>query len=100
MSLFLLGLSPLPGDEAEGEEEAAEGRRQAEEDREGHDAQDDDEKNAEIDWRWDIKRGSCGYHWLIKELNFGSPGQVVMGGDSCSKGRGFESQHCILDGHF
>ena len=25
---------------------------------------------------------------------------LVMGGDSCSKGRGFESQHCILDGHF
>ena len=49
VSLFLLGLSPLPGDEAEGEEEAEEGRRQAEEDREGHDAQDDDEKNAEID---------------------------------------------------
>ena len=27
-------------------------------------------------------------------------GLVVMGRDSCSKGRGFESQHCILDGHF
>ena len=25
---------------------------------------------------------------------------MVMGGDSCSKGRGFESQHCILVGHF
>ena len=25
---------------------------------------------------------------------------MVMGGDSCSEGRGFESQHCILDGHF
>ena len=23
-----------------------------------------------------------------------------MGGDSCAKGRGFESQHRILDGHF
>ena len=23
-----------------------------------------------------------------------------MGGDSCSEGRGFESQHNILDGHF
>ena len=23
---------------------------------------------------------------------------MVMGGDSCSKGRGFESWHCILDG--
>ena len=30
----------------------------------------------------------------------GSPGLVVMGGDSCSKGRGFESRYCILDGHF
>ena len=25
---------------------------------------------------------------------------MVMGGDSFSKGRGFESQHCILNGHF
>ena len=23
-----------------------------------------------------------------------------MGGDSRSEGRGFESQHCILDGHY
>ena len=30
----------------------------------------------------------------------GSPGLVVMGGDSCLKGCGFESQHRILDGHF
>ena len=30
----------------------------------------------------------------------GSPGLVVMGGDSCSKGRGFESQYRILDEHF
>ena len=29
-----------------------------------------------------------------------SPGVMVMGGDSCSKGCGFKSQHCILDGHF
>ena len=29
----------------------------------------------------------------------GSPGLVVMGGDSCSEGCGFESQHRILDGH-
>ena len=28
-----------------------------------------------------------------------SPGLVVMGGDSCTKGHGFESQHRILDGH-
>ena len=25
---------------------------------------------------------------------------MVMGGDSCSEGRGFESQLSILDGHF
>ena len=30
----------------------------------------------------------------------GSPGQVVMGGDSCSKGCEFESRHHKLDGHF
>ena len=30
----------------------------------------------------------------------GSPGLVVMGGDSRTKGRGFESQHQILDGHY
>ena len=29
-----------------------------------------------------------------------SPGLVVMGGDSCSKGRGFESLQHLLDGHF
>ena len=29
-----------------------------------------------------------------------SPGLVVMGGDSRSKGHGFESRHHILDGHF
>ena len=27
-------------------------------------------------------------------------GLVVMGGDSCSEGCGFESQHHILEGHF
>ena len=30
----------------------------------------------------------------------GSPGLVVKGRDSCSEGCGFESRHCILDGHF
>ena len=30
----------------------------------------------------------------------GSPGLVVMGGDSCSEGREFQSKHHILDGHF
>ena len=29
-----------------------------------------------------------------------SPGLVVMGGDSCSKGRESKSQDHILDGHF
>ena len=30
----------------------------------------------------------------------GSPGLVVMGRNSRSKGCGFESRHCILNGHF
>jgi len=30
----------------------------------------------------------------------GSPGLMVMGGDSCYEGHVFESQHRILDGHF
>ena len=30
----------------------------------------------------------------------GSLGLVVMGGDSCSEGHGFESRPRILDGHF
>ena len=30
----------------------------------------------------------------------GSPGLVVKGGDSYSKGRGFKSKHRKLDGHF
>ena len=30
----------------------------------------------------------------------GSPGLVFMGDDSCSEGRGFESQHCIPDVRF
>ena len=30
----------------------------------------------------------------------GSPGLVVMGRDSRFEGRGFKSQHRILDGHF
>ena len=30
----------------------------------------------------------------------GSPGIVVMGRDSRSKGRGFDSWRSILDGHF
>ena len=40
--------------------------------------------------------------WRVKteEVKGGSPGLVVMGVDSRSKGRGFESQRRILDGHF
>ena len=30
----------------------------------------------------------------------GIPGLVVVGGDSCSNGRGFKSQHRILDKYF
>ena len=30
----------------------------------------------------------------------GSPGLVVMGGDLCSEGHGFESQHRTLVVHF
>ena len=29
-----------------------------------------------------------------------SPGLVVKGGDSCSRGRGYKLQHRILDGNF
>ena len=37
----------------------------------------------------------------IKKIIYlgGSPGLVVMGGDSRSEGCGFESQHHILDGY-
>ena len=37
---------------------------------------------------------------MFCQMKGGSPGLVVMGGDSCSKGCEFESQHRILDGHF
>ena len=36
----------------------------------------------------------------MKTVGGRRPGLIVMGGDSCSEGRGFESQHCIPDGHF
>ena len=39
-----------------------------------------------------------GYKHLL--LPGGSPGLVVMGGESCSKGPEFESGHHILDGLF
>ena len=35
-----------------------------------------------------------------RALKGGSLGLVVMGDDSCSRGRGFESRRCILDGIF
>ena len=37
---------------------------------------------------------------LFSKKLCGSPSLVVMGGDSCPEGVGFESQHRILDGHF
>ena len=40
------------------------------------------------------------FYGETKSLKGGSPGQVVMGKDSRSEGRGFESQCHILDGHF
>ena len=36
----------------------------------------------------------------ISNVLGGSPGLVVMGRDSHTEGRGFESRHHILDGHF
>ena len=36
----------------------------------------------------------------VKQVRGGSRGLVVMGDDSCLKGRGFESRQGILDGHF
>ena len=35
-----------------------------------------------------------------KKTSVHSPGEVVMGDDSCSRGCGFESQCHILDGHY
>ena len=35
----------------------------------------------------------------IIKFKGGSPGLVFMGGDSCSKGRGFESRRRMLDCH-
>ena len=36
----------------------------------------------------------------MTKLMEGSPGLLVMGGDSCSEGCEFESKHRVLDGHF
>ena len=42
-----------------------------------------------------------GTYYCDKKLGMGgSPGQVVMRENSCSKCCGFESQRRILDGHF
>ena len=38
--------------------------------------------------------------FFLELLELQNPGLMVMGEDSCSEGRGFKSQHCILDGHF
>ena len=46
------------------------------------------------------KRPSLGRFLKKRERTRGrSPGLVVMGDDSYSGGRGFESQHCLLDVH-
>ena len=41
-------------------------------------------------------------NFVVNLIQFkdGSPDLAVMGGDSCCNGRGFESQHHRLDGHF
>ena len=47
-----------------------------------------------------LKCHQCDQMLLEKEAILGgSLGLVVMGGDSSSEGRGFKSQHHILDGH-
>ena len=54
-----------------------------------------------LDWAlWqNAERNDWVEIWSQTFLNIGwSHGPVVMGGDSCTEGRGFESQHCILDG--
>ena len=42
----------------------------------------------------------CDYKINIITLLGGNPGLVVIGDDSCSRGRGYETQNRILDGHF
>ena len=48
---------------------------------------------------WSVVTSLVNVIKLYWELG-GSPGLLVIGGDSCSKGCGFESQPCIPDGHF
>ena len=43
-----------------------------------------------------IRSDSIDEETFVKQL----PGLVVMGVDSCSEGRGFESRYCILHGHY
>ena len=43
-----------------------------------------------------VSKQQSGY--VTRKLLGGSPGLVVVGGDSCPKGCGFESQYRILDG--
>ena len=50
-----------------------------------------------------LKDESLKLHFVFTKKQYlmgWSPGLVVMGGDSCSKDREFESLHCILDGYF
>ena len=50
-----------------------------------------------------LKDESLKLHFVFTKKQYlmgWSPGLVVMGGDSCSKDREFESQHHILDGQF
>ena len=62
---------------------------------------------ASADYCMTLNIKNCNYV-TIKEcfeisikVNMGrSPGLVVMGGDSRSKGHGFKSRHRIVDGHF
>ena len=55
-----------------------------------------------LGWCWCQAAKCCFYssHNKLSKMKGGSPGLVVTGGDSCSEGHGFESQHHILDGHF
>ena len=47
-----------------------------------------------------VKRSSTSIVAKLSNFMGGSRGLVVTGEDSCSKGHGFKSWHCILDGHF
>ena len=53
--------------------------------------------SSALQWRH-VHVGRCSA--AARRRGGGSPGLVVMGGDSCSKGRESKSQDHILDGHF